>query len=73
MLEIWETANYDLKDIDYDICIFDSPSQVYDLIKEKNKERNQSCMLAGYSWDWKKQYRNDSSYHDIQIGDFGMS
>ena len=73
MLDIRETANYDLEGIDYDIRICDTPNQVRELIVERNRINNRSRMLAGYCWDWDKKNQNNSEYHDIQIGDFGMS
>lgn len=73
VLEIRETANYDLKDIDYDIRILDTPNEVRDLIFEKNKIDNRSRMLAGYCWEWIKAGKNDSTVHDIKIDDFEMS
>ena len=73
VLEIRETANFDLKDIDYDIRIMDSPNEVRDLIIECNKTRNQSRILAGYCWAWLKEGQNNSDVHDIKIGDFEMS
>lgn len=73
VLEIRETANLDLKDIDYDIRIMDSPNEVRDLIIECNKTRNQSRILAGYCWAWLKEGQNNSDVHDIKIGDFEMS
>lgn len=73
ILQIRETANYDLMDIDYDICICDTPQEVKDLIFEKNEINHRSRMLAGYCWNWISQGKNDSNIHDIQIGDFEMS
>ncbi len=73
VLDIRETANTDMKDIDYDIRIVDSPNEVRDLIIERNKEHNQSRILAGYCWEWIKAGKNDSSVHDIKIDDFEMS
>lgn len=73
VLEIRETANFDLKDIDYDIRIMDSPNEVRDLIIECNKTRNQSRILAGYCWAWLKEGQKNSDVHDIKIGDFEMS
>lgn len=72
-LEIRDTANYDLKDIDYDIRIVDSPNEVRDLIIERNRTHNQSRILAGYCWEWIKSGKNDSTVHDIKIDDFEMS
>ena len=73
VLEIRETGNFNLEDIDYDIRIFDSPNEVRDLIIEKNSENHRSRMLAGYCWDWISSGKNDSDVHDITIGDFAMS
>ena len=73
-LQICTTANWTMKDIDYDIRILDSPQELKKLIFEKNREScNRARMLAGYCWDWIKEGKNDSSIHDIQIGDFEMS
>lgn len=73
VLEIRETANFDLKDIDYDIRIVDSPNEVRNLILETNRASNRSRMLAGYCWEWIKEGKNDSNVHDIVIDDFEMS
>lgn len=73
VLEIRETANYDLDGMDYDIRILDTPNEVRDLIVKKNDENHRSRMLAGYCWNWISAGKNDSNVHDITIGDFGMS
>lgn len=73
VLEIRDTANTDLKDIEYDIQVFDTPEEVRDLIFEKNKEANRARLLAGYCWNWISSGKNDSNVHDIQIGNFEMS
>lgn len=73
VLEIRETANFDMKDVDYDIRIVDSPSEVRELIVERNRARNCSRMLAGYCWNWLKDGQNDTNVHDIKIADFEMS
>ena len=73
VLEIRETANFDMKDIDYDIRIVDSPNEVRDLIIERNKPSNRARILAGYCWPWIKAGQNDTNVHDIKIGDFEMS
>ena len=73
-LEIRPTANWSMKDMDYDIQVLDSPKAVHDLIIEQNnRTHNHARMLAGYCWNWLKEGVNDSEVHDIQIGDFGMS
>lgn len=73
VLEIRNTANTDMKDIDYDIRIMDSPMEVKDMIIERNKARNMSRILAGYCWAWISDGKNDTNIHDIKIGDFEMS
>ena len=73
VLQIRETANPTLDDIDFDIRICDTPSEVRDLIFEKNRDTNRARMLAGYCWNWNKQEANNTEYHDIKIGDFEMS
>ncbi len=73
VLEIRDTANYDLDGIDYDIQVFDSPDEMRNLIIEKNRLSNRARILAGYCWEWPKAERNHTDYHDIKIGDFGIS
>ncbi len=73
VLQITDTANYDLKGIDYDVRICDTPQQMEDLILKRNRINNRSRIIAGYCWEWPKKTRNDSSYHDIVIGDYGIS
>ena len=73
-LEIRKTANWDMKDIDYDIQIMNSPQEVRDIIVEKNQiSNNRARILAGYCWNWLKDGKNDTTLHDIKIGDFEIS
>lgn len=73
-LEIRDTANFDMEDIDYDIRIIDSPAKMQELIIERNRtSHNRARILAGYCWNWKKEGVNDPSVHDIKIGDFEIS
>ena len=73
VLQIRDTANYDLEGIDYDIRICDSPKETEHIVIEKNRIRNRARILAGYCWNWPKDTRNDVNYHDIKIGDYGIS
>ena len=73
MLEIRETANYSLDGLDYDFRIVDSPEELRTMIVEKNRIANRARILAGYCWNWPKSHRSDTKYHDITIGDFGIS
>jgi DUF2075 family protein len=67
-LQIHETANTVIGDIGYDFKVLDSPQEVFDVIKSKNRLNNKSRMVAGYCWDWVS--KKDSSAMDIVIGDF---
>lgn len=74
VLEIRETANHDLKDIEYDIQIVDDPNEVREIIIDKNENsHNRARMVAGYCWEWLKDGKADTNVHDIKIGDFEMS
>ena len=73
LLEIRETANYNLDGLDYEVRLCDDPADVQRIIIEKNKASNRARILAGYCWDWPKKNRKNSNYHDIQIGDFSIS
>ena len=72
-LEIRDTANYDLDGIDYDIRICDTPAEMESIVVEKNRARNRARILAGYCWNWPKATRNNTNYHDIEIGDYSIS
>ena len=73
ILEIRETANYNLEGLDYEVRLYDDPADMRRIIIEKNKAANRARILAGYCWNWIKENRKNSSFHDIQIGDFGIS
>lgn len=75
MLQIRETANETFdSDFDYDFRIFDDPNEMRDAIKAKNYN-NKARIVAGYCWDWYKDYKNNPDYYDIEIKehDFRMS
>lgn len=71
VLEIEDGANDELG-LDYDIIIFDDPSDLKKAIMEKNRLSNKSRILAGYCWEWEKSHRNNADSPDIVIGDFAM-
>lgn len=73
VLQIRETANFDISELNYDFRVCDTPQEMFDLIKERNKEDGKSRIVAGYCWDWPTTTRNDPTYHDIKIGDFEIS
>lgn len=64
----------DMKEIDYDIRILDSPFELRELIVERNRiSHNRTRILAGYCWDWLKEGKSNPHVHDIKIGDFEIS
>lgn len=73
ILEIEQTANFDGFDFNFDFRVVDSPMELKKLIFKKNETNNNSRLLAGYCWNWKKDDRNNSTVHDIEIDDFSMS
>lgn len=73
VLEIRETANYDIEGIDYDFEVLDSPVKMRQKVAERNEGSNKSRILAGYCWNWPKDGRADTDTHEIKIGDFEIS
>lgn len=67
-LQIRETANTTLDDIDYDFQVFDNPSEMRDLIFEKNKINNKARLVAWYCWEWES--RKDKNAFDITIPEY---
>ena len=63
-----DTAHYFSLD-KFDFQIFDSPVELHNVIKEKNKINNKSRVVAGYCWDWISQKKPELS--DITIDEFG--
>ncbi len=70
-LQISETANETLADIDYDFQVFDSPNALFDEILEKNKLLNKARLVAGYCWDWKG--KKDPRIKDVVIPEFNFA
>lgn len=75
VLDIKDTANFDIDGFDYDFRVLDDPNEVKRLVEERNKENNKSRMVAGYCWNWITEGKNNSEIHDIEIPEynFGMS
>lgn len=66
-LGVRETANKRLDTADYDFKVIDSPTELHEIIIERNKEKNSARVVAGYCWDWvsKKDYKS----YDIILED----
>ena len=67
-LQIRETANEMMETRDYDFRIVDSPAELHDLIRRKNKVKNKARMVAGYCWKWIS--KKDTQLKDIVIGSY---
>lgn len=67
-LQIHETANSFLNDMDYDFKIFSNPKVLHEMIVEKNKLKNKARMVAGYCWKWIS--KKNPLLKDIQIDDY---
>ena len=77
VLEIKNTANYNIDGFDFDFKVFDDPNAMRKAIEEKNAINNKSRIVAGYCWDWISEgnAKNNSEVHDITIPEyhFGIS
>jgi DUF2075 family protein len=63
LLGIRQTANFKF-DFDYDVKVFDDPSEMYEALKKTNT-RNKSRMIAGYTYEWVS--KDDKSKFDIVL------
>lgn len=72
-LEIHETANLTLNDINYDFRVVDTPTELYELVKSHNNKDTTARLVAGYCWEWLSNGKANSSVHDIVIDDFSIS
>ncbi|WKV11267.1 DUF2075 domain-containing protein [Marivirga harenae] len=73
VLQIRETANFDLKSLDYefDFKVFDDPVELRDAIFEKNKINNRARMVSGYCWPWAS--KKDPTAFDFKEDEFGFN
>lgn len=67
-LDIRSTANQKLDTTEYDFRVMDSPSELHELIKNKNQASNKARMVAGYCWKWPS--KKDPQAYDILIPEF---
>lgn len=70
VLQIRETANYNLVGTGYDFEIYSDPQSLHDKIKEICNDNLLARLLAGYCWEWPKRTRNITDYPHIVIGDY---
>ncbi len=71
VLQIRETANINLDEIQYDIKVFDNPSKLHEEIKNKNLLNGKSRLVAGYCWNWIS--KKNPILKDIIIGDYSAT
>lgn len=71
VLQIRQTANDTLEDINYDFQVFDNPQEVHDKIIQKNELNNKSRILAGYCWKWISKAKPELK--DIVIGEYSAT
>ena len=64
-LGIRTTAHPTLAGVDYEVTVCDTPNELRDLIRKKNKDRNKARMVAGYCWNWSS--KKSPSKPDITI------
>ena len=74
-LGIRETANLMLTENEkMDFRILDTPQALYDAIKAKNAQRQNSArMVAGFCWPWSDPNPDGTLKEDVVIGDFKMT
>ena len=68
ILQIRDTANEDIGDLEYDFQVIDTPSELRDIIFEKNKLNNRARMVAGYCWKWPS--RKNYAAYDIEFPEY---
>lgn len=68
ILQIRDTANDELGELEYDFKVVDSPDVLRDIIFEKNKMNNRARMVAGYCWKWPS--KTNYAAYDIEFPDF---
>lgn len=62
-----------VSDKEFEIKIFDSPTGMYERLKEKEMEKpNSARLVAGFCWDWSDPDANGELVKDVVIGDFAM-
>ena len=66
MLQIRETANESFEDFDF--RVIDSPTELSELIFEKNKLNNKARLVAGYCWNWISK-KNPEAF-DIEMPEY---
>jgi DUF2075 family protein len=70
VLDVRETANFELDPEMYDFRVFDDPNEMRKAIEEKNLQANRARIVAGYCWNWVSKKERDA--YDIEFPDFNF-
>ena len=68
ILQIRDTANEDINDLEYDFQVINTPSELRDIIFKKNKLNNRARMVGGYCWKWPS--RKNYAAYDIEFPEY---
>ena len=64
-LDIRQTANLNLSDLNYNFEVIDNPNELRNRIFSYNSDRNKARIVAGYCWPWNS--KKDKNAMDIII------
>lgn len=65
ILQIGKPMDIDLKELNFDIRVFDDPNELRDTLRELNKINNKARMVAGYCYDW--NVKHNRGEYDIYL------
>ena len=65
ILQIGESVDIDVNDLNFDIKVFDDPNELRDELRKKNQINNKARMVAGYCYDW--DVKNHRGEYDIYL------
>ena len=65
ILQIGESIDIDLSELNFDIQVFDDPNAWRNALREKNQINNKARMIAGYCYDW--DVKNNRGEYDIAL------
>ena len=65
ILQIGKPMDIDLKELNFDIRVFDDPNELRDTLRELNKMNNKARMVAGYCYDW--NVKHNRGEYDIYL------
>ena len=67
ILQIGESVDIDINELNFDIQVFDNPNLLRDELRKKNLVNNKARMVAGYCYDW--DVKNKRGDYDIYLED----